>query len=47
MSFNFQSPIPNNSSAANTMDVELVIAKAQEQLCLPMKAQQHENSLRC
>ena len=47
MSFDFQSPIPDNSSAADTMDVNLIIAKAQEQLCLPMKAQQHENSLRC
>ena len=46
MSFNFQSPIAHNSSASDTMDVNLIIVKAQEQLCLAMEVQQCENSLR-
>ena len=45
MSFNFQSPIANNSSASNVMDVDLIIAKAQEQLHPAMEAQQHKNCL--
>src|SRR5882724_1968076 len=42
MSFNFQSPIPDNSSTVDAMDIDLVIAKAQEQLHLAMEAQQHK-----
>ena len=44
-SFNFQSHITDNSSAADTMDIDLIIMKAQEQLCLAMEAQQCTNCL--
>jgi len=45
MSFNSQSPIADNSSISDAMDVDLIITKAQEQLCLAMEVQQNENYL--